>query len=238
MFWPVAVLAVLSVIGGWIQFATVWTPISDFLAPAAEPLVEATGTQELVSSVFGVLFGLGGMAAAWAWYGARRAPAPRVPQAQRALERKLWWDDLYDALFYRPAVWLAKALLRWVERLLIAGSIAEVALGHAPVRPPRRTHPDRPRPRVRARARGRPRSPRRRLHLGALTWIRWLATILIFLPVAGALACFVLPLGRRDRLRSRCWSRSWRSASGSSRSRASTSRRASSSSSAPRGSAT
>ena len=60
MFWPVAVLAVLSVIGGWIQFAPFWTPISDFLAPAAEPLVEATGTQELVSSVFGVLFGLGG----------------------------------------------------------------------------------------------------------------------------------------------------------------------------------
>jgi NADH-quinone oxidoreductase subunit L len=129
MFWPVAVLAVLSVIGGWIQFAPFWTPISDFLAPAAEPLVEATGTQELVSSIFGVLFGLGGMAAAWAWYGARRAPAPRVPQAQRALERKLWWDDLYDALFYRPAVWLAKALLRWVERLLIAGSISEVAVG-------------------------------------------------------------------------------------------------------------
>ena len=67
--------------------------------------------------------------AAWAFYGARRAPVPRVPQAQRALERKLWFDDLYDALFYRPAVWLAKALLRWVERLLIAGSITEVALG-------------------------------------------------------------------------------------------------------------
>src|SRR3954454_6071190 len=129
MFWPVVVLAVLSVIGGGIQVAPFWTPISGFLAPAAEPLVEATGTQELVSSIFGVLFGLGGIAAAWAWYGARRAPAPRVPQAQRALERKLRWDELYDAVFYRPAVWLAKALLRWVERLLIAGSIAEVALG-------------------------------------------------------------------------------------------------------------
>jgi NADH-quinone oxidoreductase subunit L len=129
MFWPVVVLALLSVIGGWIQFAPFWTPVSDFLAPSAEPLVEATGTQELVSSTFGVLFGLGGIAAAWAFYGARRAPVPRVPQLQRALERKLWFDDLYDALFYRPAVWLSKALLRWVERLLIAGSISEVALG-------------------------------------------------------------------------------------------------------------
>jgi NADH-quinone oxidoreductase subunit L len=129
MFWPVVVLTVLSVIGGWIQFGNLWTPVSDFLAPSAEPLVEATTTQEVVSSVFAVLFGLGGIAVAWAYYGAKRAPVPRVPQVQRALERKLWFDDLYDAVFYRPAVWLAKALLRWVERLLIAGSITEVALG-------------------------------------------------------------------------------------------------------------
>jgi NADH-quinone oxidoreductase subunit L len=129
MFWPVVVLAVLSVIGGWIQVGNLWTPVSDFLAPSAEPLVEATTTQEVVSSFFSVLFGLGGIAAAWAFYGAKRAPVPSVPRVQRALERKLWFDDLYDAVFYRPAVWLARALLRWVERLLIAGSITEVGLG-------------------------------------------------------------------------------------------------------------
>jgi len=83
----------------------------------------------VVSSFFSVLFGLGGIAAAWAFYGAKRAPVPSVPRVQRALERKLWFDDLYDAVFYRPAVWLARALLRWVERLLIAGSITEVGLG-------------------------------------------------------------------------------------------------------------
>jgi len=129
MFWPVAVLAVLSIVGGWIQFADVWTPVSDFLEPSAAALVTASGTQEAVSSIFAVLFGLGGIAIAWALYGARRAEVPRVPQLQAALERKLWFDELYDALFYKPAVWLARAWTRWIERPIILGSAAEVALG-------------------------------------------------------------------------------------------------------------
>jgi NADH-quinone oxidoreductase subunit L len=129
MFWPVAVLAVLSLVGGWLQFAGVWTPISDFLAPSAPPLVEASGTQEAVSSIFAVLFALGGIAVAWALYGARRAEVPHIPQLQAAFERKFWFDELYDIVFYRPVVWLARACARWIERSLIFGSATEVALG-------------------------------------------------------------------------------------------------------------
>ena len=129
MFYPVAALAVLSVIGGWIQFAGVWTPISDFLAPSATPLVEATTRQEVVSSVFAVLFGLVGIGIAWWIYGAHRAEAPSFPRLQRLFEHKFYFDELYDALFYRPAVWLANALLQWVERPVIGGSATELALG-------------------------------------------------------------------------------------------------------------
>jgi NADH-quinone oxidoreductase subunit L len=42
--------------------------------------------------------------------------------AQRVLEHKFYFDELYDALFYRPTVWLAKALYRGVEDPLIAES--------------------------------------------------------------------------------------------------------------------
>jgi NADH-quinone oxidoreductase subunit L len=129
MFWPVAVLAVLSVVGGWIQFVPYWTPVSKFLSVSAPPLVEANGTQEFVSSLFAVLFGLGGIALAWSIYGSRSTEAPRYGWAQRALERKLWFDEAYDAVFYRPAVWLATASTRWVERPLILGSATEVAVG-------------------------------------------------------------------------------------------------------------
>jgi NADH-quinone oxidoreductase subunit L len=118
----------LTVFGGWIQFANVWTPVSDFLAPAAAPLVEATGLQEVVSSVFAVLFGLAGIGVAWWLYGARRAEVPRRPFAQRVLEHKFYFDELYDALFYRPAAWVATMWTRWIERSLILGSATELGV--------------------------------------------------------------------------------------------------------------
>src|SRR5213594_3286945 len=42
----VAVLAVLSVVGGWIQFAPLWDPITKWLEPVAAPLVSPENWQE------------------------------------------------------------------------------------------------------------------------------------------------------------------------------------------------
>jgi NADH-quinone oxidoreductase subunit L len=116
----VGVLAVLSVIGGWIQFAPFWHPIETWLEPVAEPLVSPTNWQELVSSVLAVLLGLGGIGLAWAIYGAKRVVVPRFAFAQRTLEHKFYFDELYDRLFYVPSAWLARMLGRVVEQPLIA----------------------------------------------------------------------------------------------------------------------
>src|SRR3954447_24718486 len=121
---PVAVLSVLSVVGGWVQFAGVWTWVSDWLDPVAPPLVEPNNLQEAVSSIVAVGLGLAGIATAWWLYSARRA-AP--PKAVPALEHKLWWDEAYDYAFYRPAVLLATGLYRFVERPLVEGSITGIA---------------------------------------------------------------------------------------------------------------
>jgi NADH-quinone oxidoreductase subunit L len=126
---PVAILAVLSVVGGWIQFAGVWTPISDWLHPVAEPLVEATGTQELVSSVLAVGLGIAGAVIAWLIYGARRVSAPGAGAARQLLEHKFYFDELYDLAFYRPAVLLARLWGRAIEKPLILGSVSGVAFG-------------------------------------------------------------------------------------------------------------
>src|SRR5439155_486966 len=83
-------------IGGLIQFAGVWTPISDFLRPVAPPLVEASGAQEAISSIFAVGFGIAGIVVAWYVYSAKREPAPKP---WPPLEKKLYFDELYDALF-------------------------------------------------------------------------------------------------------------------------------------------
>ena len=126
---PVAILAVLATVGGWIQFAGLWTPISNFLAPVAEPLVEATGAQDAITSALSVLLGLAGVAMAWAAYSARRVRIPSARPWRTLLERKFYFDELYDAIFYRPADAVAHGESRFVEEPLVSGSIAEVAAG-------------------------------------------------------------------------------------------------------------
>jgi NADH-quinone oxidoreductase subunit L len=119
---PVAVLAVLSVIGGWIQFAPLWHPVETWLQSVAEPVVTPTDWQEGISSALAVLLGLLGIYVAWALYAVKTFAVPQFAFAQRVLEHKFYFDELYDTLFYRPTVWLAKALFRGVEDPLIAES--------------------------------------------------------------------------------------------------------------------
>ena len=126
MTWTVGILTVLAMFGGWIQFADLWTPISNWLDPVAQPLVEATGTQELVSSVLAVGLGLVGIWIAWLIYAEHSVRVPRLAQVQTLLEHKFYFDELYDLLFYRPAVLLATGLFRVIEQPLVLGSIREL----------------------------------------------------------------------------------------------------------------
>jgi NADH-quinone oxidoreductase subunit L len=126
MTWTVGILTVLATIGGWIQFADLWTPISNWLDPVAEPLVEATGTQELVSSVLAVGLGLVGIWIAWLIYAERTVRVPRLAHIQTLLDHKFYFDELYDLLFYRPSVLLATGLYRLIEQPLVLGSIREL----------------------------------------------------------------------------------------------------------------
>jgi NADH-quinone oxidoreductase subunit L len=119
---PVAVLAVLSVIGGWLQFAPLWHPVETWLQSVAEPVVTPADWQEGISSALAVLLGLLGIYVAWALYAVKTFAVPQFAFAQRVLEHKFYFDELYDAVFYRPTVWLAKALFRGVEDPLIAES--------------------------------------------------------------------------------------------------------------------
>ena len=134
MIWPVAVLAVLAVIGGWVQIAGVWHPFGEWLDPIALgrehlALVEPTVTQDYVTSAIAVALGLLGMFVAWTLYGARTRPVPRNAAVQDTLEHKLWFDELYDLIFYKPAVLLTRGFRRGVEEPLIGGSISGVSVG-------------------------------------------------------------------------------------------------------------
>src|SRR3954454_21712019 len=109
MLVPVGILSVLAVVGGWLQFAPFWIPETHWLEHVAGtlPVAEATNTNEGIASVAAVLLGVAGIAVAWLMYGRERVAVPRRPFLQRALEHKLYFDELYDALFYKPAAALA-----------------------------------------------------------------------------------------------------------------------------------
>ncbi|HEX4929210.1 MAG TPA: proton-conducting transporter membrane subunit, partial [Gaiellaceae bacterium] len=134
MLVPVAVLTVLAVVGGWVQIAGVWHSFGEWLDPIAVgrehlALVEPTVTQDWVTSGIAVALGALGIWVAWVFYGARSRAVPRVAAVQEALERKLWFDELYDVVFYKPAVLVSGLLRRGVEEPLIGGSIEGVTAG-------------------------------------------------------------------------------------------------------------
>jgi NADH-quinone oxidoreductase subunit L len=123
MLWPVGTLAVLSCIGGLLQFAPLWSPLTTWLDPVAAPLAEPSSWQEGASSALAVGLGLAGIAVAWAVYGTKRVAAPR---ALPILQKKFYFDELYDLVWYRTSDGLARALAAVVELPLIGGSIAVV----------------------------------------------------------------------------------------------------------------
>jgi NADH-quinone oxidoreductase subunit L len=126
---PVAILTGLALVGGWMQVPGIWHPFGDWLHGVAEPLVEPTTTQDYVASAIAVGLGVLGIGIAWFYYVARRRELPRAATTRDILEHKLYFDELYDAIFYRPAVWLSGALRRWIEEPLIGGSIAGLTFG-------------------------------------------------------------------------------------------------------------
>src|SRR5918911_590537 len=73
----VGVLAVLSVVGGWIQFAPFWHPIETWLQVVAEPTVGPSNWQEWTSTALALGLGGLGILTAWLLYGARRRAVPR-----------------------------------------------------------------------------------------------------------------------------------------------------------------
>jgi NADH-quinone oxidoreductase subunit L len=128
MLIPVAVLTVLSVIGGWLQFEPLWHLVTDWLAPVAPTLgiAEPTNTQEWLTSALALGVGLTGIAVAYAMYGSRRLAVPRLPAVQRVLEHKLYFDEAYDAVFYRPAAALATQLRRVVEEPFVLAAAPDL----------------------------------------------------------------------------------------------------------------
>jgi NADH-quinone oxidoreductase subunit L len=131
----VGVLAVLAVVGGWIQIPGLWDLLTEWLDPVVAvdreqlAIVEPSALQDWLTSLAAVIAGLVGIGIAWLVYSARRIPVPNVPPVQHALEHKLYFDEAYRAAFYAPASAMGRFFNRWVEGPIFGGSITGLAIG-------------------------------------------------------------------------------------------------------------
>ena len=158
MVWPVGVLAVLARVAGFIQFAPFWEPITTWLEPgrgAADRGDRHAGADRLgrAPSLFGARRDRRRLARSTS----RKRCA--VPKPWPLLEHKFYFDELYDRRLL-PARRRAarRARCAFVERPLIAGSIAEVTRGFRLGSRRARPRPERPRP-LATRSRSRAASP-------------------------------------------------------------------------------
>ncbi len=126
---PVAILAVLSTVGGLLQVAGAWHPFGRWIAQTGAPLVEPTTSQDWIVSVITVAIGLTGSWVAWAIYRTGRLAVPSAPGLQRLFEHKFYFDELYDAVVSRPAQLVASRLRTDFEGPYVEGSLVEI--GHA-----------------------------------------------------------------------------------------------------------
>jgi NADH-quinone oxidoreductase subunit L len=128
MLLPVGILTVLSAVGGLLVIPGVWHPLTHWIGETAEPVVEPTTAQDYLTSVLAVGLGLVG-----AWFAQRAFRGERQlvtrQGAWRILEHKLYFDELYDALFYRPAVALSRVLRSRVEEPVVERSLDEIGTG-------------------------------------------------------------------------------------------------------------
>jgi NADH-quinone oxidoreductase subunit L len=133
MLLPVALLAVLATVGGLVQTRALGVGpqlIEDFLAPASGYAAVARqawegGGAEVVASLVTMILATLLFLAAYRLY-VQRAWKPwsaAVPWAQRLLERKYYFDEIYNAVFVRPMDALANFGLRDVEQPVIGGAV-------------------------------------------------------------------------------------------------------------------
>jgi NADH-quinone oxidoreductase subunit L len=130
---PLVALAILSLTAGWVGIpAEGMNAIDPFLAPvlqAHEAAEHATGHSgvEYALLVVSVAAAACGIALAYAFYVASPGLSPRLASAAGALYRvsfnKWYVDELYDAVFVRPTVALARALWRGVDEAVIDGAV-------------------------------------------------------------------------------------------------------------------
>jgi len=128
MLIPVLILAGLTVVGGFIQTRALGfgpSAVSDFLVSPLGKMDWEGGWIDvavgLITTALAALLFL----AAYRFYVERswKTWSASYPWAQRLLERKYYFDEIYDAAFVRPLDGLANSGLRDIEQPILDGAV-------------------------------------------------------------------------------------------------------------------
>jgi NADH-quinone oxidoreductase subunit L len=133
MAWPVALLAVLATVGGFLQVPGLWAGVTDWIDPVAKSVDEASGLTFGLSLVVTLALSLTGVVLAWMLW-ARPSPVPerarlRYPWAAQMFEEKFYFDRAYDLAFYVPSAGTAEIATRYVEEPAFLASLGDLGRG-------------------------------------------------------------------------------------------------------------
>jgi NADH-quinone oxidoreductase subunit L len=142
---PLVVLAIFSLIGGWVGLpeGLLWgNRFGEFLAPIAPSLtpgpgaavVAGGGLSPAVASAIAFAISLVGITIAWIFYlqnpGLPRRLAESLRNLYRLLLGKYYIDELYNTLVSRPLFWLSQfVLFRTIDIGIIDGIVDGTGLG-------------------------------------------------------------------------------------------------------------
>jgi NADH-quinone oxidoreductase subunit L len=127
MMIPVAILGVLATVGGFIQTRALGvgpSVVSGFLDQVVTPQRWEENGAAIGVGIATMVLGAG----LFYWARSLRPWSARFPWAQRLLEHKYYFDEIYDAVFVRPMDWVAGFALRDVERPVIDGVVIDTGL--------------------------------------------------------------------------------------------------------------
>jgi NADH-quinone oxidoreductase subunit L len=142
MLGPLVILAVLSVVGGWLAAPAFWGGpdyFTNFLAPvfgsheASEAVSEAAAhSLEITLAVVAVVSAFVGLAVAWWLYlnkpGKADGIAKSLKPAYTTLLNKYYVDELYTAVVVRPLMWISTVVLwKAADVAIIDGAVNGIA---------------------------------------------------------------------------------------------------------------
>ena len=134
--WPMGaamtILGFLALFGGYVQLPGVTNVIENFLAPSFANSVFSSIIPSTADAYWGLLVGgivsiIGVATAYWVYVsrpGTSAAVIRRMPHVHAFLAGKWYFDELYDAVLYRPLIATGRFANTVVERVVVQGLVA------------------------------------------------------------------------------------------------------------------